>query len=323
MTLDGYHSLQAGQRCAKPLQPERSDFGDSRLTPSAPVETLQAGGRGGTGNVLYCFRSDHPPVVLKVYRPRRSRIREFLKDVSERLLEGKRGATAARRCATERLSIDLWAGGGFDVVQRLERPQPSGLTFPALWLAHYSAPRLSDVLTDRRHPMAAKLSLVELLGASLSRRHTRAVELREPLLVHEHGNIKHFFVEGERLVAFDLEHGYRSGYPVIKAVAREIAGIACSLVRADAAAADQFLRALVAGYTNKPLLEQAVRETVHGGGLIGAIRRWRERRRPGNFTKTRVADRFAALLEGHAGNLPPAPPPGVLVSPAGFFAGSR
>jgi len=97
----------------------------------AGAEILQAGGRGGTGNVLFVFRSEQPPVVLKVYRTRRSRSNELLKNFSERNLEGKRGATAAIRQATEKLSIDLWSREGFDVVPRVEKPLPAGITLPA------------------------------------------------------------------------------------------------------------------------------------------------------------------------------------------------
>lgn len=270
-------------------------------TPPAGAEILQAGGRGGTGNILYVFRNEKPPVVLKVYRTRRSRLNEFLKNFSERSLEGKRGATTAIRQATEKLSIDLWSREGFDVVQRVERPVPAGITLPALWLVYCTEPVLWDVLSSRQRGLATKLPLVEALGGTLSRRHTRALELNEPLLVHEHGHIKHFFVQGERLIAFDLEHGYRPGYPVIKAVARELSGIAYSLVRADEAAADQFLRSFTNGYANKALLNQAIAEVTRGGGLIGKLRRGNELQRVSVATKTRVMERLGELLEAGVG----------------------
>lgn len=267
------------------------------------AEILQAGGRGGTGNVLYVFRNAQPPVVLKVYRTRRSHLNEFLKNFSERNLEGKRGATAAIRQATEKLCIDLWSREGFDVVQRVERPLPAGLTLPALWLVYCDEPVLWDVLTDRHRAVATKLPLIESLGSSLSRRHTRAVELNEPLLVHEHGHIKHFFVQGERLIAFDLEHGFKPGYPVIKAVARELSGIAYSLVRADEKVAEQFLGAFASGYRNKALLNQAIAEVAHGGGVVGKVRRWSERKRGSSHSKTRVMERLGELLQSDAGRL--------------------
>jgi hypothetical protein len=265
-------------------------------TPPEGAEILQAGGRGGTGNVLYLFRHERPPVVLKVYRTRRSRLNEFLKDFSERRLEGKRGATAIMRCATEKLNIDLWTNHGFDVVRRVERALPTRVTPPALWLEYCAGPVLWDVLADARRLTPMKLTLVESLGLSLSRRHTRAMELKEPLLVHEHGQIKHFFVQGDRLVAFDLEHGFEPGYPVVKAAAREVSGIASSLARADETMAEQFLRAFNAGYANKPLLKQVVVEATRGGGLIGKLRRWNESKRVSVPAKTRVMERLGELL---------------------------
>ncbi|MCU0783874.1 MAG: hypothetical protein MUF81_07460 [Verrucomicrobia bacterium] len=269
-----------------------------RQPPPTPpgAEVLQAGGRGGTGNFLYLFRNETPPVVLKVYRYRRSRLREFLKNFSERALEGKRGATAAIRCATEKLSLDLWAREGFDVIQRIERPLPAGVTSPALWLTYYEATNLGEVLADPGHGLEAKLRLCEALGASLSRRHTRAVELQEPLLIHEHGNVKHFLVTENRLIAFDLEHGFKPGFPLVEAITRELAGVAQSLARADLTAADRFLSAFVAGYTNKNLLKQAIQQSSCGGGLAGKIRRWRERRRDSKHGKTRVMERLGKLL---------------------------
>ncbi|MCW5551565.1 MAG: hypothetical protein KIS67_05285 [Verrucomicrobiae bacterium] len=262
----------------------------------AGAEILQAGGRGGTGNVLYYFPREQPPLVLKVYRPRRSRVREGLKHFSERVLEGKRGATAAIRCATEKLNLVLWEREGFEVIPHFARPLPAGIAMPALWLGYCEAPLLSEALTDARRPMEAKLALVEALGGSLSRRHRRAMELKEPLLVHEHGQIKHFFVVGDRLVAFDLEHGFKPGYPVIKAVARELAGIATSLARANQGAPDAFLRAFVAGYLNKSLLRQAAQEAIHGAGLLGWIRRWQPRGDSSPLGKTRIMERLEAML---------------------------
>ena len=266
-------------------------------TPPEGAEILQAGGRGGTGNVLYLFRHTKPPLVLKVYRTRRSRLNEFLKNFSERNLEGKLGATAAIRHATEKRSIDLWSREGFDVVQRLERPLPAGLSLPALWLVYCPESVLWEVLRDRHLAVAMKLPLVGELGRSLSRRHTRAVELNEPLLVHEHGQVKHFFVQGDRLIAFDMEHGFKPGYPVVRAVARELSGIVYSLVRTDEAVAGQFLRALAAGYANKTLLRQAVNEVTRGGGLVGSIRRWQERKRVSGHNKTRLMEQLGECLE--------------------------
>lgn len=260
------------------------------------AEVLQAGGRGGTGNFLYLFRNETPPLLLKVYRYRRSRLGEFLKDFSERVLEGKRGATAEIRCAVEKLNLDLWSREGFDVVQRVERPLPAGVTDPALWITYYDAMNLGEVLADPARSVESKISLCEKLGASLSRRHTRAVELQEPLLIHEHGNVKHFLVSENRLIAFDLEHGFKPGFPLIEAITRELSGVVQSMARTDPTAADRFLSAFITGYTNQNLLKQSIQRAACGGGLVGKIRRWRERRRDSQYGKTRVMERLGKLL---------------------------
>jgi hypothetical protein len=254
---------------------------------------MQAGGRDGSGNVLYLFRHETPPLVLKVYRWRRSPLREFFKNISERLFEGKRGATAAIRCATEKLNLNLWTREGFDVIRRVERPIPPGIPATALWLVYCEATNLRDLLADRVCAAEAKLTLCKQLGDSLSRRHTRAAELQEPLLVHEHGNVKHFLVAGERLIAFDLEHGFKPGFSIIEAVAREIAGVAQSIAQADTTIADRALSTFVTGYTNKNLLGQAIRQATCRGGIAGKIRRWRDGRRDLYEGKTNVMKRLA------------------------------
>lgn len=268
-----------------------------RPPPSPPpgAEVLQAGGRGGTGNIIYLFRNETPPLLLKVYRWRRSPLREQLKNFSESVLEGKRGATAAIRCETEKLNLDLWAREGFDVVQRVERPLPPSVTGPALWIRYYDATNLAEALADATRDSESKLGLCSQLGTSLSRRHTRAVELNQPLLVHEHGNVKHFLVFEQRLLAFDLEHGYKPGFPMIKAIAAEIAGITQSMARIAATNAGRFLSAFATGYESKQLLRDAVRQVVGGGGLRGVIRRRQER---GNsFSRTSVMRQVGGFIQ--------------------------
>lgn len=263
--------------------------------PPPGAEIIQAGGRGGTGNYIFLFRNETPPLLLKIYRYRRSRLGEFLKHFSERCLEGKRGATANTRYAVEKLNLDLWAHEGFDVVQRVERPAPTAVTDPALWITYYEARNLGEMLADPNLGVESKLPLCEKLGTSLSQRHTRAIELQEPLLIHEHGNVKHFLVVGNRLIAFDLEHAYKPGFPMIEAITRELSGVAQSMARTDLAASDQFLSAFIVGYTNKRLLKQAIQHGANGGGVVGKIRRWRERRRDSYYGKARVMERLGKL----------------------------
>lgn len=153
---------------------------------------------------------------------------------------------------------------------------------------------LGDVLADSGRAGRAELPLCQQVGAPLSRQHTRVVESQEPLLIHEHGNVKHFLVLGNRLVAFDLKYGCKPGFPLVEAITRELAGVALSLARSEPAAADHFLSAFVAGYANKRLLKQASQYCC--GGLAGKFRRWHERGRDLNCGKTRVLKQPGRLL---------------------------
>ena len=74
-------------------------------------------------------------VFLKVYRARRSRLREALKDFSERVLEGKRGARATIRCATERINTDPY--GSWIYKLEVSAP-PAGLLDAAAYRARLS-----------------------------------------------------------------------------------------------------------------------------------------------------------------------------------------
>jgi hypothetical protein len=237
-------------------------FRGLRLPPGA--EILCADGRGGTGNITLVFRGEDPPRVLKIYRIRRSRFREALGGFAHRFIEGKCGVSPAVRCETERLAIALWAREGFAVVPRLDLPPPAEVRAPCNWLAFVAAPTLQDVLADPAIPAAAKAEQVRRLAAECARRHRRALELNEPLLLHERGHVGHVFAEGDRLVFFDLENGFRAGYPPLRAIARELAGTARSILRADPAHAELLLAAFAAGYPDRDLLERAVREGQRG-----------------------------------------------------------
>jgi len=240
------------------------------------AEVLEASGRGGTGNVLFLFRAFDPPRVLKLYRVRRGRGRELLRGFSHRFIEGKRGAGAAARCQTERLLIDLWTREGFAVVKRIEAPLPPGANGPANWLEYVNAPSLQKLLADAGIDTGTRVAWAFRLGNDLCARHQRALQIGEPLLAHEHGSIAHFFAAGERLIAFDLEHGYRASFPVMEAIVRELEGIVRSLIRVEVPEAEDYVDALVRGYANHDLLRRAVRYGLKEGSLGRRVRRCRD-----------------------------------------------
>lgn len=239
---------------------------------------LLHGDRGGRGNLMLLFDGTR---VLKIYRPRSSPWRELGGEFWARLVLGKRGFSARSRCETERQVHDVWRKFGFDVVRRLDLPLPPGLRGPALWFEYCAYPRL----TDRLNPP----DLLAGLASSMDRRHALALAHREPRLIHEHGEVGHYFVgEGGRLLAFDFEATFLRGYPLFEAMADEISGV---LRSAAQAAGDAVFNAFRRGYANGRRLRRIVEVGLKGGGLRRRLRRWADRNRRPRYSKLEVLER--------------------------------
>lgn len=196
------------------------------------------------------------PRVLKVYRGRRGALRDALSSFSGQVFEGKRAVDPAARRETERRSLQIWAREGFSVPALLEGPAPDWADGPVLWLEFTPGQRLSEVLQDQAVPMARKARLVRTLARETHARHVRALERQEPLLLPEHPTTKHVLVQqDERLVTIDFEGGYGPNYPVLFAVAQELAGVLRSIppIETRAGLGDRFLDA----YGDEPLLASA------------------------------------------------------------------
>lgn len=244
------------------------------------------------GNLL--FRSAEPggDVLLKVYRQRKSAWNNFWGNVSERWLEGKRGVGAARRCATEAAGLAAWSAAGFDVPRRVERERPAWVgDHPFLAMEFVEGPTLHEALADAARPLLERRNLVGRLARDYARRHRCALERGDPLLVHEHAMVRHVLVSGDRLVTFDFEHAYRSGFPLPVALAFELSSTLRSLERLGA---DCF-EAFVEGYAEPELLAQICR-MFRSPSLRWRTYRWYEARRRGAASKTAAIERLAARL---------------------------
>jgi hypothetical protein len=259
------------------------------------AEVLEASGKGGTGNILLLVDRDGVRHVLKLYRMRGPRYREKLRGFANYFLERKRGASARSRRETERISLNIWLRQGFDVVAPLDYPVPDGITDPALWIEYCDAPLLRDVLSDPAQSLDRKRDLVRRLATDTCRRHLRAVELDEPLLVQEHAVMNHVFVHGDRLVCFDLENGFLPGFPVMEAMAQEMSGYLRSMVRSAPGHAASLLEAWIEGYTDGNLLRRVVEHAVLNPVFFRRVKRWHDRRR-GPDSKTAVMKRLLNML---------------------------
>lgn len=272
----------------------------------AGLEVLQAGGGHGRGNALLLDREGG--ALLKVYRSRRGASgawRELLRDLAHRRLEGKRGVGPEVRRETEREVLRLWRSEGFDVPAVLDLATPPGIEEPSLWLEYCDGRTLDRAIADcalegRGAPADRADLLVARLAGEHGRRHRRALDRTEPLLVQEHPTIVHTLHCGDRLVTIDFENAWASGAPVPLVVARELAGTLRSFFRrlgrgSGAGEGGRAFDVFVEAYPEPALLREAALIITRGGGLVGALRRRRDRRRRNRPSKVEV---MGWVLEG-------------------------
>ena len=228
-----------------------------KVVEQAPANTQLLSGRPRRrGNYVLRVDGLEGPRVLKVYRGRRGALKDALTSFSGQVFEGKRAVDPAARRETERRSLLLWEREGFSAPRLLEGEAPAWLQEPSLWLEFTPGQRLSEVLEDPAVSPARKARLVRALARETQARHRRALELREPLLLPEHPTTKHVLVqEDDRLVTIDFEGGYGAHYPVVFAIAQDLAGLLRSipLNETRAGLGDRFLDA----YGDDELLEAA------------------------------------------------------------------
>jgi hypothetical protein len=236
------------------------------------------GGRGGRGNVVLLFDGAR---VLKLYRPRSSALREGIGELWAQFALRKRGFSARSRYETEAKVHEVWRRSGFGVLRRLDLPLPADVAGPGLWFEFCAAPRLTELLPDRP-------ALLGRLAADMDRRHALALDRREPRLIHEHGEVGHYFVEGDRLLAFDFEATFLRGHPMLEAMADEIAGV---LRSAAQVAGDAVFAAFKEGYGDARRLRRIVQIGVAGGSLRRRLRRWADRGRRSRYSKAEVLGR--------------------------------
>lgn len=259
---------------------------------------LQASGKRNSGNILLTFGEGPERTVLKLYRCRRSRSREALRSFSQLALEQKRGASAATRYRTEGDVLPVWMREGFAVVEPLDRPLPADIAPPARWFAFCSAPRLDQVVSDKQEPLAYKQERMQKLGAAMQRRYRRALDLGEPLLVHEHGNINHVFVDGEELRTFDFENAFRPSVNLSEALAQETAGVLRSIRKFAGPDSEALTASWVEGFQDRELLRRIAHHAVADPGLSRRLKRWHDRRKRGAMSKTGIMEDLWQRLEG-------------------------
>ncbi len=257
---------------------------------------LQGPGPDGLGNLIYRRGEGESARVLKLYRRRWPRWQEWTEAAVSRLFLGTTARTARARYETERRCLDLWAREGFDVFRRFDDPLPLGSDPPGLWLEYCPGKLLLDLLRDAAAPWGEKLGLIGRMGEAMGRRHERAEALGEPLLVQKHGTTEHILLYRGRMITVDLEGSFRSGFPILEALAQELSGYLRSVAKNSGGLDHEALERFAAGYPSKDLLRRIAAWAVHGRGLHRRITRFQDRRRRSEHGKTEVLARVLEII---------------------------
>lgn len=261
------------------------------------VSLISGPGRSGyqRGNLLFRCTEPGGDALLKVYRQRRSRWRDFWGNCSERWFERKRGVSAARRCETEAAALTTWRAAGFDVPRLLERERPRWVgDHPSIAMEFIGGETLYQGLLDRERPLAERQAWVSHLAREYGRRHRCALERGDTLLVHEHAMTRHVLVSSERLVTFDFEHAYQPDYPLPAALAFELSSTLRSLWIGERVG-EPYSDVFVEAYPEPQILEESCRLFRSASWGWRLYRRY-ERRQRGARSKTEVMERLATRL---------------------------
>ena len=268
----------------------------SHAVPSIPDGELIQGPNARGGNLLFRVSTRDGDLVLKLYRRRKARWRAPLRHVAH-FVEGKRGTSPHARCETERETLEVWQRHGFLAPRLVDRPCPQSVEPPFLWMTWLPGVDLRGALEDAQVSCTDKAAWMRRLAASMSFRHTRALEAKEPLLIPEHPHVQHVLVDGPRVAIFDHEGGYTPRYPLRQAIAAEFAGTLRSALRAAPGIADVLLASFVDGYDERARARSVCDDALDGGGLTRRFHRWDDRRRRPDFSKMKALRLLRKALE--------------------------
>jgi hypothetical protein len=249
--------------------------------PPPGLRVIQDASVRGGGNLLLLDETPGREALLKIYRRRRRVVDETLKRFSYRVIERKRGVSSRERCALERAHLARWRAEGFDVPALLERPLPAGLSpDTATWMEWCPGTLLYDLVRDPGVPLETRARAVDRFAAELSARQARALAAGMLDLVMKHASIKHVILCRGRQVSFDLEGAYAPGFPLLDALADELAAHLRSLLRVvPAAEREAFGVRFADAYGRTEQLAAITDFGLRRGGLHRAVRRIADRHR--------------------------------------------
>ncbi len=175
------------------------------------------------GNYLYKIPFHGGWAVLKVYYGSRSMVGCFTKSLDNVVMNGQTSYMPKTRLKNEQASIKLWRQAGLRVFDIYENVEVEGLPPGGYALYEYVPGRnFHKYLPDESVPLEERLRWYRIFLEQWHRRHALACQTRNPMLIHENGDIKHVMLHNNELYWFDFEMVFRSGAHIEDLVAREL-----------------------------------------------------------------------------------------------------
>ncbi len=177
------------------------------------------------GNYLYKVPFRGGWAVLKTYYDSHGFWGRVKKTISNVLYSGQTSYMPRTRCRIERECLALWGRHGFrvfDAYDGVEVEAPGCRPGAYRLLEYVQATKLLHHLKDESLPLDARFATYRRFLKEWSRRHDLAIQLREPRLVHENGDMNHVMLVGDGFLWFDFEMVYRFPSSVAGNVSHEI-----------------------------------------------------------------------------------------------------
>ncbi|MFO7536022.1 MAG: hypothetical protein R6X19_10155 [Kiritimatiellia bacterium] len=175
------------------------------------------------GNYLYKVPFRNGRAVLKVYYGSRSVPSCMLKSFDNVVMNGQTSYMPKTRLKNEQASMKIWREAGIRVFNIYDNVEVEGLPPGGYALYEYVPGRnFHKYLPDESVPLEERLRWYRIFLEQWHRRHALACRTRNPMLIHENGDIKHVMLHNNELYWFDFEMVFRSGAHIEDLVAREL-----------------------------------------------------------------------------------------------------
>lgn len=238
---------------------------ENRMTASHVQASLLDWSRRGDGRqALIRLDLGGGSVVLKSYGLKRSAFNSLWRHLAHRTYAGKSSMFPKGRCETERRLLRMWAQHGFRVPGLIEVHGLQECPLPLLAIEHIDGPTMDAYFGDPEVPVARKQELVTQVAQAMGERHSKAIELNEPGLVHDRPGLNSILVEAEGPVFFDLEITQLRTPSVAQLASHEILGFLCSLAKRTHESFPEYLAPFVAAYPHREQLLRVQRDTTLG-----------------------------------------------------------